>query len=132
MEAIGVQTRLHHADLASHFSALRQGDFEVAQAGWFGENNPEHYLELLMSATGDVNYGRFRDADYDALMQRAKAFASLPERIALMQEAEVRGLSLDPVVPLYSVTVRSLVREGVQGWQANPRNVHPARFLNAD
>ena len=131
-QAIGVRTRLHHADLASHFAALRQGDFEVAQAGWFGENNPEHYLELLMSATGDVNYGRFEDAEYDALMQRAKAAASLPERIALMQQAEVRGLSLDPVVPLYSVTIRSLVRKGVNGWQANARNVHPARFLNAD
>ena len=128
-KAIGVQTRLHHADLASHFGALRQGDFEVAEAGWFGENNPEHYLELLMSTTGDVNYGRFQDADYDSLMQRAKATASLPERIALMQEAEVRGLSLDPVVPLYSVTIRSLVRKGVRGWHANPRNVHPARFL---
>ncbi len=128
-KAIGVSTRLHHADLASHFAALRQGDFEVAEAGWFGENNPEHYLELLMSATGDVNYGRFQDAEYDALMERAKATASLPERIALMQQAELRGLSLVPVVPLYSVTIRSLVREGVRGWQANPRNVHPARFL---
>ena len=131
-KAIGVQTRLHHADLASHFAALRQGDFEVAEAGWFGENNPEHYLELLMSTTGNVNYGRFQDAEYDTLMQRAKATASVPERIALMQQAEVRGLSLDPVVPLYSVTIRSLVRKGVRGWQANPRNVHPARFLNAD
>ena len=128
-KAIGVQTRLHHADLASHFAALRQGNFEVAEAGWFGENNPEHYLELLMSTTGDVNYGRFQDADYDSFMQRAKASASLPERITLMQQAEVRGLSLDPVVPLYSVTIRSLVRKGVRGWQANPRNVHPARFL---
>ena len=128
-KAIGVSTRLHHADLASHFAALRQGDFEVAEAGWFGENNPEHYLELLMSATGEVNYGRFQDADYDSLMQRAKATVSLAERITLMQQAEVRGLSLDPVVPLYSVTIRSLVRKGVRGWQANPRNVHPARFL---
>ncbi len=128
-KAIGVSTRLHHADLASHFAALRQGDFEVAEAGWFGENNPEHYLELLMSTTGAVNYGRFQDADYDSLMQRAKATVSLAERIALMQQAEVRGLSLDPVVPLYSVTIRSLVRKGVRGWQANPRNVHPARFL---
>ena len=131
-KAIGVETRLHHADLASHFAALRQGDFEVAEAGWFGENNPEHYLELLMSTTGAVNYGRFEDAEFDTLMQRAKAAASLPERIALMRRAEQRGLGLDPVVPLYSVTIRSLVREGVQGWHPNPRNVHPARFLGAD
>ena len=128
-KAIGVETRLHHADLASHFAALRQGDFEVAEAGWFGENNPEHYLELLMSTTGDVNYGRFQDAEFDALMQQAKSAASVQERIRLMRQAERRGLALDPVVPLYSVTIRSLVRKGVWGWHPNPRNVHPARFL---
>ena len=127
-KAIGVSTRLHHADLASHFAALRQGDFEVAEAGWFGENNPEHYLELLMSATGDVNYGRFEDAEYDSLMRRAKATVSLSERIALMQQAEVRGLSLDPVVPLYSVTIRSLVRKGVQRLASEPAQ-RPSRAL---
>lgn len=128
-KAVGVETRLHHADLASHFAALRQGDFEVAEAGWFGENNPEHYLELLMSTTGDVNYGRFRDDGFDALMMRAKGIADTAERMALLQRAEVAGLALDPVVPLYSVTIRSLVRPGVSGWRANVRNVHPARFL---
>ena len=131
-KAVGVETRLHHADLASHFAALRQGDFEVAEAGWFGENNPEHYLELLMSTIGNVNYGRFEDPRYDTLMAEAHATASLPERLALLARAEVRGLELHPVIPLYSVTIRSLVRKGVDGWHANPRNVHPARFLGVD
>ncbi|MCZ6855087.1 MAG: peptide ABC transporter substrate-binding protein [Gammaproteobacteria bacterium] len=41
---IGVETQLHHSELKVHFADLRQGDFQVAQAGWFGENNAEHYL----------------------------------------------------------------------------------------
>ena len=125
----GVQTELHHAELKAHFAALRQGDFQVAQAGWFGENNPEHYLELLMSSTGDVNYGRFADPQVDALMLEAKRTVGLTERIALLREAEAHALTLHPVVPLYSVAVRSLVRPNVEGWHANPRNTHPARYL---
>ena len=128
-QAIGVATALHHAELNAHFAELRQGNFQVAQAGWFGENNPEHYLELLMSTTGDVNYGRFADAEVDALMAQAKETVNVEDRLALLGRAEVAALALHPVVPLYSVTIRSLVDPRVTGWQANPRNVHPARYL---
>ena len=128
-KAVGVATQLHHAELNAHFAALRQGEFQVAQAGWFGENNPEHYLELLMSATGDVNYGRFADADVDALMNRAKQTAALQERLTLLRRAEVAALARHPVVPLYAVTIRSLVHPRITGWRANPRNTHPARYL---
>ena len=128
-KSIGVETVLHHAELNAHFAQLRQGDFEVAQAGWFGENNPEHYLELLMSTTGDVNYGGFADPQTDALMAKAKDTVGLAARLALLRQAEVAGLALDPVVPLYAVTIRSLVNPRVTGWYANPRNAHPARYL---
>ena len=128
-KAIGVETDLHHAELNAHFAELRQGNFQVAQAGWFGENNPEHYLELLMSTTGDVNYGRFANDDVDALMAQAKRTAKLDERLGLLRQAEVAALALDPVVPLYAVTIRSLVSPRVTGWRTNARNVHPARYL---
>ena len=128
-KSIGVETALHHAELNAHFAELRQGNFQVAQAGWFGENNPEHYLELLMSATGDVNYGRFADGQVDALMGRAKRTARLDERLGLLRQAEATALELDPVVPLYAVTIRSLVNPRVTGWRTNARNVHPARYL---
>ena len=129
-KTIGVETALHHAELNAHFAELRQGNFEVAQAGWFGENNPEHYLELLMSTTGDVNYGRFSDAEVDALMTEAKRTADLDRRVALLRRAEAAALALDPVVPLYAVTIRSLVDPRITGWRTNARNTHPARYLD--
>ena len=129
-KAVGVATQLHHSELNAHFAALRQGEFQVAQAGWFGENNPEHYLELLMSTTGDVNYGRFQDEAVDALMVRAKRTAALDERLALLREAEVVALARHPVVPLYAVTIRSLVHPRITGWRPNPRNAHPARYFD--
>ena len=126
---LGVQTTLHHTELKSHFADLRQGDFEVAQAGWFGENNPEHYLNLLVSDTGDVNYGRFASEAFDAVMDRAHAEPDLERRLALLREAEAVGLAEHPVTPLYAVTIRALVHPRIDGWHANPRNVHGARYL---
>jgi ABC-type oligopeptide transport system substrate-binding subunit len=101
----------------------------VAQAGWFGENNPEHYLRLLASDTGNVNYGRFRDPAFDALIQQASTLADRGERLRVLRDAEAHVLPLYPVIPLYSVMIRNLVDPRITGWKENPRDVHPARFL---
>ena len=126
---IGVDAQLFHTELKIHFADLRQGDFQVAQAGWFGENNPGHYLGLLESGTGNVNYGRYASAAYDAFMKRAIETVELKERLALMHEAEALAMQELPVIPLYSVMIRSLVNPRITGWVDNARNVHSLRYL---
>jgi oligopeptide transport system substrate-binding protein len=128
-QEIGVRATLLQAELKVHFAELRQGNFQVAQAGWFGENNPEHYLSLLESTTGSVNYGRYANPRYDALLARARATVAMPARVALYREAEALIGTGVPVVPLYSVMVRALVDPRLEGWQDNARAVHAARYL---
>lgn len=127
---IGVNAQLHQTELRTHFADLRQGDFDVAWAGWVGENNPEHYLSLLQSDVGNVNYGRFKNDDYDALMAKAQTQASMQQRNNLLHEAETLVVHHYPVVPLYTVTVRRLVHPQLQGWLENPRDVHQVRYLS--
>ena len=129
-KALGVKVQLHQAELKVHFTDLRQGDFEVAQAGWIGENNAEHYLGLLVSDTGGVNYGRFADPRYDELMARARTLSDLASRNDLLAQAQARSQPLYPVVPLYTLSSRRLVRADLAGWHENPRDAHPARFLS--
>ncbi|MEE8078736.1 MAG: ABC transporter substrate-binding protein, partial [Pseudomonadales bacterium] len=127
---IGVETQLHHSELKVHFSDLRQGDFQVAQAGWFGENNAEHYLGLLVSDTGDVNYGRYRNDEFDELMAHARTHGDVTQRNHVLRQAEELVMATYPVVPLYSVGIRRLVSPAISGWYENARDVHPARFLS--
>lgn len=118
--AIGVRTELHQSELRVHFSDLRQGNFQVAMAGWFGESNPEHYLGLWNSDTGDVNYGGYANPAFDRKMAAAAVEADLQARNALLREAEALGAADHPVVPLYSVMVRRLVHPHLGGWHDNP------------
>lgn len=129
-KSLPVVARLHQAELKVHFADLRQGDFQVAQAGWIGENNAEHYLGLLVSDTGDVNYGGFADTRFDELMAAARAEANVAERNRKLRLAEARAAPLYPVVPLYSVSVRRLVNPALRGWHENLRDIHPARYLS--
>lgn len=127
---IGVVTELRQADVRSHFSDLRQGKFQVGWVGWVGENNAEHYLGLLKSDLGLVNYGRFSNTTFDTLMNQAQRQATAQDRNKLMLSAEEVALHFYPVVPLYSGAVRRLVHPDLLGWHENPRDMHPSRYLS--
>lgn len=126
---VGVETTLHHTNLATHFSDLQNGDFEVAQAGWFGENNPEHYIELLWSKIGPANYGRYESPRFDRLFEEARETADLQSRLTKLAAAEQVALDDFPVIPLYVTMTLNLVKTHVGGWEANGRNLHPVRFM---
>ncbi|MGA0838651.1 MAG: peptide ABC transporter substrate-binding protein [Pseudomonadales bacterium] len=132
LDRIGVETVLQQTELKVHFADLRRGDFDIALAGWFGENNAEHYLGLWGSATGDVNYGGYANTEFDARMAEAARESDRDRRNDLLERAEAIGIAGFPVVPLYSVTVRRLVSSRIGGWVDNPRDVHPVRFLRLD
>ena len=123
--AIDVTTTLEEAPPKDHLARLHRGAFQAAQGLWSGENNPQHYLDLLASAIGKVT-----SDTYDALMRRAYAEPVLARRLDLLRDAEVVGLGTFAVAPLYSVSARALVSPRIGGWIGNPRNVHGTRYLN--
>ena len=129
-QEIDVKTTLHHTNLATHFSDLQSGEFQVAQAGWFGENNPEHYIELLWSKIGPANYGRYASAAFDEIFENARNTANLDRRLELLAQAERVAIREYPIVPLYVTVTLNLINVDVSGWEPNGRNLHPARYLS--
>ncbi len=126
---LGVQASLQQAELRNHFAELRQANFDVAWAGWVGENNPEHYLTLLQSDIGNVNYGRFNSPAFDEILRDAQTMASLTERNQRLRQAEALVVNDYAVIPLYTSAVRRLVSPQLSGWYPNLRDVHQVRYL---
>lgn len=129
-KAIGVSATLQQADIRGHFAALRQGDFQVAWAAWVGENNAEHYLSLLQSDIGNVNYGRFSNEAFDEQMRLVKMEKDAATRNVLLRSAEAIATEYYPVIPLYSSSVRRLVNPRINGWYENGRDMHQSRYLS--
>lgn len=129
-KAVGVDTTLQQADIRGHFADLRQGKFQVAWAGWVGENNAEHYLSLLQSDIGNVNYGRFRNKTFDDIMAQVQVEKDIDARNSLLRAAEEVATHYYPVVPLYSTAVRRLVNKRISGWYENGRDMHQSRYLS--
>ncbi len=128
---IGVKTDLYGNHYAVHYGDLGLGDFDVARAGWIGDfDDPMAIMELFQTANDRFNYGRFSDEKFDRMLSQAKGQTDPRERAIGMYRAHQRAMSQYPVAPLYHHASRHLVSAGVTGWEDNPRNIHPSRFLD--
>ncbi|HEY9142548.1 MAG TPA: hypothetical protein VIM90_00755, partial [Arenimonas sp.] len=105
---------------------------QVFRGGWIADiDDPRNFLGIFRS--GDAsNWSGYADPRFDALLDAADAAPTLAGRQALLREAETRLLEAHAVLPLYYYTSKHLVRPEVKGFQANPLDRHPSRFLSLE
>jgi oligopeptide transport system substrate-binding protein len=129
---LGVSVTYNVRDLSAHYAHLRDtSDYEVARAGWIGDySDPYNFLFLVLSDNTGFNYAKWKNPDYDALLEKAEATIDLTERAAIMREAEALFLAEMPMIPLLFYSSKSLVSDRLEGWGDNIQNVNATRFLS--
>lgn len=122
-QALGVEASL----VAVEFKVLQQeidaGQVDVFRLAWIGDyNDPYTFLQYFKGDFG-INTARFRDAGYDALLERAAREVDPARRRALLEEAERVLLAAHPLIPVYFYVNKHLVSPRVRGWYDNVLNV---------
>jgi oligopeptide transport system substrate-binding protein len=116
-----------------HYNSLKVADFQVARAAWIADyNDPENFLFLMASSTGQLNYSRYVNPAYDALLRRAAVTLDLAERADILRQAEAIAMQDLPVAPIYFYVSRNLVHTWVKGWHANVNDVYLSRYLRIE
>lgn len=136
-EQIGVTIELFNAEVGPHYDALQAGDFQVGRAGWLMDyNDASNMLDLLKSgiAQGDGinwgnNYGRYSNAEYDALLAEAATELDLVARAGLLRKAEAIAMDEFGVLPIYYYVSKWVVSPKVGGFEDNPVDRHLTRYL---
>lgn len=129
-QAIGVKTELYNAEVKVHYADLKQGNFQVARAGWIADyNDAQNFLYLLETRTGPNNYGRYSNPEYDKLMLEAEVTADLVKRGALMQKAESYVMADLPIIPIYHYVSKNLVAKNIVGFEDNSKDIHRWRYV---
>ena len=131
---LGVAATFVNSDVKTHFGLLQSGgDFDVARAGWIGDySDPQNFLFLFESGNARLNYPRWSNAAYDALMEKAAAETDLRARAATLAEAERLLLVEEPVIPLLFYELKNMVSRRVKGWRDNLLDRHLARYLSIE
>ena len=130
---LGVQAELFNSEVKVHYDSLKQGEFDVARAGWIADyNDPQNFLYLLETRTGPNNYGRYNNPEFDRLMEQAQLTTDLEKRAEMMAQAEAMAMDDQPVIPIYYYVSKNLVSPAVKGWLDNTKDIQRTRWLSKD
>lgn len=129
---VGVEAELLQSDVAVHYNKLRAGDFDIADAGWTGNSDPELFTYLLLSGSTEVNWGHYESAAYDKAALAAQATQDRVARYRAFADAEGIAIADQAIVPVYLSVNRALVQPYVKGFAINPLHAYPTRFLRIE
>lgn len=128
-----VQPVIVRQDTKVLYARLRQNDFQISDAAWLADfDDPTNFLFLLQSTTGQQNYGRYANADYDALLAASNLELDLHKRAGIFAQAEKLMLEEYPITPMWVQVTANLVDPTLTGWKDNAKDVHRSRFLCRD
>ena len=129
---LNVEVKLVNTDLKTHYAMLREkGDFDVARAGWIADySDPQNFLFLAEGNNQGLNYATYKNADYDALMQKAAITQDLKARAEILKQAEVLFMRDEPFLPLLYYGSKNLVSPKLKGFEPNVLDRHLSRFMS--
>jgi len=117
-------------DTQIHYDNLRASDFQVADGGWIADyNDPYNFLFLGEFRSVPMNYSRYNNPEYDALVTAANQEQDLVLRGQMMAQAEQMMIDDMPIIPIVYYVNKNLVSPRVTGWVDNVVNIHRSRYI---
>lgn len=127
---LGVTVKLQNQEWKTYIDSRNSGNFDVIRASWVGDyNEPSTFLSLLTS-THSGNIAKFRNADYDAVIEKASRETDAARRNDDYNRAEQILADEVPVAPIYQYTNGRLIKPWVKGYPiTNPEDVAYSRTM---
>jgi oligopeptide transport system substrate-binding protein len=129
---IYVDVEVIQSETQVNYQKLEDGDFDIGTAGWIADyNDPSNFLDVLRTGGGN-NYGRYANAKFDALLDRAAAERDLSRRGQLLAEAEQMMLDDYPLVLIRFPTQPAIAQPYVKGWIPSGKQINRTRWLTVE
>ncbi|WP_456268209.1 peptide ABC transporter substrate-binding protein [Kushneria sp. AK178] len=130
---LGVNVTLINAEAASHYAAVREGDFQLARYGMVATiNDPYDFLGSYTTGGPSALSSGYHNAEYDRLVEQSSETIDPTARAELLTRAQQHLLDNYALLPLYDYVNTALVSERVRGWESSPMNVHPLRYISLE
>lgn len=130
LQAVGFTVELFPNDAKVHAPALRKGEYQIAEAGWGADyEDPKTYLILAVSNSA-YNFAKWKDPEYDRLVEEAFRATEPVERVRLNRMAEKRLIDSGTLVPLATSLASMLVKPYVEGIVGNILDDHQLRYVH--
>jgi oligopeptide transport system substrate-binding protein len=130
-EVLGVETELSDEEYKVFLQSRRdKSRWDVARLGWTADfNDASNFLDTFRAHSPNNDSG-FANPAFDALVDQAAATSDLEKRRHLLENAERVMLDDYPIVPLYFLVSKALVKPYVRGFKPSPLNHMPSKALS--
>ncbi|WP_437612864.1 peptide ABC transporter substrate-binding protein [Erwinia sp. V71] len=127
---LGVNVKLQNQEWKTYIDSRTSGNFDVIRASWVGDyNEPSTFLSLLTSRHNG-NIARFKDANYDSILEMASNETRPKARNDDYNQAEQILADQAPIAPIYQYTNGRLIKPWVKGYPiTNAEDVAYSREL---
>ncbi|MGH1408136.1 MAG: ABC transporter substrate-binding protein [Aeromonas sp.] len=117
---LGVEVSLVNQEWKTYLETKKQGQFEVARAGWNADYNEASSMLDLMQTTHGTNDGKYSNLAYDKLMEESRDQVDDVARNKLYAQAEAILAKDMPIAPIYQYVTPRMVKSYVGGYPDNP------------
>lgn len=121
---IGIKVKLVTFDWPTYLKKSSQGEHEMLQLGWTGDNgDPDNFLHVLLgcqAVEAGSNYARWCNQEFDKLINEAKLITDQNQRAELYKKAQLIFKDQAPWVPVAHSTIFRAMAKNVEGYVIDP------------
>ena len=120
LKNLGIKADIKCVDTKLNFPMMIDGKYDIAFGGWGGDyNHPMTFVELFTSTASD-NATRWKNADYDALIDKARGETDEAKQLDLFVQAEHLLMQESPIVPISVPSGAIMISDKVTNWFLTP------------
>jgi len=117
---LGIKTEIKPVDTKLWFPMMVEGKYDIGFGGWGGDYvHPMTFLEPFTSTAYDNATG-WANAEYDDLINKARAATNEAEALDLMVKAEHILMAESPIVPMLFPSGAIMMQKYVTNWFISP------------
>lgn len=117
---IGVNVTIQQQEWSTFLQTRKNGDYDIARNGWLNDyNDPIGMLDMFITGGGN-NDGQWSNAEYDALITKAKTTSDQTERFKILHEAEDILFAESVFAPIYYYVDIFMINDNIQGFYSSP------------
>lgn len=132
-ETLGIETELTDEEYRVFLDSRKDvSRWDIVRLGWSADyNDAGNFLEIFRRGSPNNDAG-YANANYDSLLDSAATSADPSYRRHFLEHAENLMLSEYPVIPIYYLSSKRLIKPYVKGAQNNPLNKLYSKHLSIE
>ncbi len=127
-----IEVQIVQLDAAVFYDKVQSHDFDIAEAGWVADfNDASNFLDLLRDGNSN-NYGGYKNAEFNALLDKANFERDTALRGQMLAQAETLAMNDYAWVPISFAVSTAITQPYVKGWVANTSDKHRSRWISLE